>query len=267
MAQEDKDKPAVGRVIDPKQEGVNDPPNILIYGSAGVGKSALVIDGVKDPRCNRMLILDYEGGISRVATSTYRILELKELGDPPTEGVPDIVRISTWREMQQVYNFLFAASTKNSRPYNVVVLDSLSEINAMAVTHFSSTSSIPKTDPDIPEIRDYQKTNNAMNTMLRAFRDLPGVMTILTALISDKLDKQGAVTGMTPDLVGKLAGQACAIYDYVGYMRMSTAGKRTITFNPSAVAYAKGRFRTREKVADIENPSLSAILDLIDRYR
>src|SRR5689334_12164508 len=92
----------VGRTLTPnslggiKLERVADVPphfNFLVYGKSGVGKTRLAGSAYAVQEMRRVLYIDIEGGV----------LTLKK----EFPGV-ERVRVTTWKEMQNVYDALYA---------------------------------------------------------------------------------------------------------------------------------------------------------------
>lgn len=173
--------------------------NVLIYGDSGVGKTTLAgsADGV--PSMRPVLFVDIEGG-----TESLRNL------------YPDVeqVRVRTWDEMQALYSELF----HGKHSYQTIVLDSLTEIQKfnMYGVMLKLIETRPDLDPDIPGMREWGKNLEQMRKFIRGFRDLP-MHTIFTALTrEDKNPRTGQVT-KKPSMNGKLADEAAAFLDIVGY--------------------------------------------------
>jgi len=185
-----------------KLEKVQDVPphfNLLVYGKSGVGKTRLAGSAFAVPEMRRVLYIDIEGGVL-----TLR----KEF--PGVERV----RITTWKEMQQVYDALYAGG----HGFSTVVLDSLTEIQKFNMNEIMLKLIEGKGDErdmDVPSIREWGKNLEQTRRFVRAFRDLP-LNVIFTALEREDKDRAGRPIKL-PSLSGKMAGEVAAFLDIVLY--------------------------------------------------
>ena len=175
--------------------------NLLIYGRSGVGKTRLAASASVVPELAPVLLIDIEGG-------TFSIRDVY----PDV----DVLRVSTWTDMQAAYDELYEGKHK----YKTVVLDSLTEIQKFSMLNImEDLVKDPRNadrDPDIPSIREWGKNIEQIRKMVRAFRDLP-MTAIFTALVNeDKNSKTGALE-RKPSLSGKLAGEVAGFLDIVAY--------------------------------------------------
>lgn len=174
--------------------------NMLIYGDPGVGKTRLAgsADGV--PELRPVLFVDIEGG-----TLTLR------------DVFPDcdVVRVTSWPELQSIYNELYAGV----HSYRTVVIDSLTELQAFNMEQLikNKTDEDPDVDEDIATLRDWQRSGTQVRKFIRAYRDLP-ITTIFTALMKSDKDKLSSKVAKKPSLPGKMADQVAGMFDLVAYM-------------------------------------------------
>lgn len=181
--------------------------NILAYGKSGVGKTTFAGSADAVPALRPVIVVDIEGGTESLRHSY--------------PGV-ETVRVTTWKEMQQVYNTLY----EGKHDYQTVVLDSLTEIQKFNMYNIMSevVRLKPDVDPDIPDMRMWGKNIEQIRRFVRGFRDLP-MNTIFTALVKeDKDQKTGAMT-MKPMMSGKLADEVAAFLDIVCYMYVKQVTK------------------------------------------
>lgn len=185
-----------------KLEKVADVPphfNLMIYGKSGVGKTRLAGSAYAVPEMRRVLYIDIEGGVL-----TLR----KEF--PGVERV----RIKTWKEMQSVYDALFAGG----HGFSTVILDSLTEIQKFNMNEIMLKMMDEKGDErdmDVPSLREWGKNLEQTRRFVRAFRDLP-MNVIFTALEREDKDRMNRPIKL-PSLSGKMAQEVAAFLDIVLY--------------------------------------------------
>jgi hypothetical protein len=185
-----------------KLEKVRDVPphfNLMIYGKSGVGKTRLAGSAYAVEEMRRVLYIDIEGGVL-----TLR----KEF--PGVERV----RITTWKEMQAVYDALYAGG----HGFSTVILDSLTEIQKFNMNDIMMKLLDDKGDErdmDVPSIREWGKNLEQIRRFVRAFRDLP-MNVIFTALEREDMDRLKRPVKL-PSLSGKMAGEVAAFLDIVLY--------------------------------------------------
>lgn len=225
--------------------------NILVYGDSGVGKTTLAGSADDCPDLRPCLIIDFEGGTESLVRT-----------------FPDVqqVRVTTWKEMQQVYDELH----RGEHGFSTVILDSLTEIQKFNMYSVMEEliKNRPDLDPDVPGMREWGKNLEQMRKFVRGFRDLP-MNTIFTALKKDeKNDKTGMVT-TKPSLSGKLADEVAAFLDIVVYYYVKRIGsgedaedKRLLLTQKTETIIAKDRTSRLPMV--MENPTMQSIFDAIN---
>jgi hypothetical protein len=130
--------------------------NILIYGDSGVGKTVLSGSADSVPELRPCLIIDFEGGTESLVRTYPNV---------------DQVRVTTWKEMQAVYDELL----RGKHGYSTVILDSLTEIQKFNMYNIMQDLIADKNDrdEDVPSMREWGKNLEQMRKFVRAFRDLP----------------------------------------------------------------------------------------------
>ncbi len=220
--------------------------NILIYGDSGTGKTTLAGSADAVPSMRPVLFVDIEGGTESLKHSYPEV---------------DTVRVTTWKEMQQVYNALH----EGNHPYRTVVLDSLSEIQKFNMYNIMQDlmQKRPDLDPDVPGMREWGKNLEQMRRMVRGFRDLH-MHTIFTALSNSDKDQKTGLTTMQPMLSGKLAKEVAAFLDVVMYYYVKQIGdgsdaefKRLLLTQKTDSQIAKDR--TGRLPMIIESPTMMEI--------
>jgi len=228
--------------------------NLLIYGDSGVGKTTLAGSADACPALRPAIVVDFEGGTQSLVAS-----------------YPDVnqVRVTTWKEMQAIYDELRMSETHG---YSTVILDSLTEIQKfnMYEIMLELIAVHPERDEDVPSMREWGRNLEQMRKFVRAFRDLP-MNSIFTALAKqDKNDRTGVVT-VLPSLSGKLAQEVAAFLDIVGYYYIKPViqeeggealDTRLLLVSKTETIVAKDR--TQKLPMVVEQPTMQKIFDYIN---
>jgi hypothetical protein len=176
--------------------------NILVYGDSGVGKTRLAGSADDVPEMRSVLVVDFEGGTETLKHSYPNC---------------DTVRVESWKEVQAVYDELYASNHK----YKTVILDSLSEVQKFNMYNVMQklVEQNENRDVDVPSMREWGINLEQMRKFVRAFRDLP-MNTIFTALMKAEKDQKTGLLVKEPLLSGKLAKEVAAFLDIVVFMYM-----------------------------------------------
>lgn len=224
--------------------------NMLIYGESGTGKTTLAGSADMVPNMRPVLFIDIEGGTESLRHSYPEV---------------DTVRVQNWKEMQDVYNFLY----EGDHEYQTVVLDSLTEIQKFNMYQIMSDlmQKRPDLDPDVPGMREWGKNLEQIRRMVRGFRDLE-MHTIFTALSKSEKNQKTGATSTMPSLSGKLASEVAAFLDVVVYYYVKQIGdgsdaefKRLLLAQKTDDVIAKDRSGKLPMI--IEGPTMSEIFRLM----
>lgn len=176
--------------------------NSIIYGDTGSGKTHLLGTANECEATSPMLLIDVEGG-----TKTLRGMEI------------DVVRPLSWKEIQDVYNFL----RHDNHKYRSVGVDSLTELQKK-YSLGTIMGDIKEGESDyadlggtvVPTRQDWLKTGDQMRKFIRAFKELSYIKTggdrihvFMTCL--EKYDEKKSVT--SPLFSGQLAFESGAYVD------------------------------------------------------
>jgi hypothetical protein len=227
--------------------------NIMIYGASGTGKTILTGSADAVPEMRPVLFVDIEGGTESLR-ATY----------------PDVetVRVTTWKEMQAVYNVLHSGK----HDYRTVVLDSLTEIQKFNMYNimtelYAAKGDSGKVDPDVPSMREWGKNLEQIRRFVRAFRDLQ-MHTLFTALERQDKDERTGLVTIRPSLSGKMAEEVAAFLDIVMYYYVKevkeneeTVTKRLLLTRKSPQHTAKDRSGKLPIV--IQDPDMSKLYQLM----
>lgn len=112
--------------------------NLMIYGDSGVGKTLLAGTAAFVPELTPMLFVDVEGGT----------LTLSHFDD--TANI-DVVRVTKWQDMQKLYDDLY----KGNHPYKTIVIDSLTEMQKLAMNSQLGAGTALDPGGNMPEFKDW----------------------------------------------------------------------------------------------------------------
>lgn len=177
----------------------------------------------------------------------------------------DVVRVQTWKEMQQVYDTLF----QGRHDYATVVLDSLTEIQKFSMYNIMQNLIMehPERSEEVPSMREWGINLEQIRRMVRGFRDLE-MHTIFTALAAESTNERTKLTSVRPSLSGKMAGEVAAFLDVVVYQYVKQFGegedaefKRYLLTQKTDSHVAKDRTGKLPQV--IENPTMALIHELM----
>ncbi len=204
---------------------------VLVYGAAGVGKTALIAT-LPSP-----IVLSAEGGL----------LSLQEIDMPYVE----ISNIDTLRE---AYSWLKDSS--EAKNYQSVALDSISEIAEVVLNAEKKTTKDPRAA--------YGAMQEQMADIIRAFRDLSGRHVYMSAKLEKTQDEMGRVL-YAPSMPGNKTGQALPyFFDEVAALRVEKDGdgntQRALMCDSDGLWLAKDR---SGKLDAWEAPDLGAIIKKI----
>jgi hypothetical protein len=234
-----------------------------------------------------ILLLSAEGG-ELVLEDNDRVLNYEMI---------DEVRVTQIEQLRKIYEFLQhhcrARDTNNEpvlrqiqsqtfgvppeeidrlRRFRTVIIDSLTEIEQMNLAKVMGLGGV---GPDamaweagdempIAGFPEFRKNNNAIQAIVRAFRDLPINLLIICgqSYAQDELKKMH----FTPWMTGKLATQIQSFVDLVGYMVVSQADPsspdlRRLYIQPqSGVKFDAKNRRASYKQAYFDNPTMGSIM-------
>lgn len=228
--------------------------NLLIYGESGTGKTTLAGSADEVPAMRPVLFIDIEGGTESLRHSYPNV---------------EVVRVDSWKKMQDVYNALHGGGTG----FSTVVLDSLTEIMKFNMDHVLDERKAKKdVSTDEPaEQRDWLKNIEQTRKFIRGFRDLK-MHTIFTALAREDKDPKSGKNKYKPSLSGKVADEAAAFLDIVLYYYIrevkeevdgepQTLQKRLLLSRKTESHIAKDRTGKLPRI--IQEPTMAEIFEYI----
>jgi phage nucleotide-binding protein len=201
---------------------------VLVYGAAGAGKTSLIRTLPKP------IVLSAEGGLLSLAD----------------DEVPYIT-ISTIAELHEAYSWLVGSA--ESREFDSVAIDSLSEIAEVILTTEKRTAKDPR--------QAYGAMQDQLAELVRAFRDVPTHHVYVTAKLDKTTDELGKIT-YAPGMPGNKTGQALPyFFDEVLALRVERDAEgnavRGLQCAPDGAWLAKDR---SGKLEQWESPDLGAVI-------
>jgi hypothetical protein len=227
---------------------------MLIYGESGTGKTTLAGSADSVPNMRPVIFIDIEGGTVSLTHSYPKV---------------ETVRVTTWKDMQKVYDELRQSRTHG---YQTVVCDSLTEIQKFNMYDVMDTAFRKRPEGtveiEVPAQRDWGVSLEQTRKMIRGFRDLP-MHTIFTALAKDDRNPKTGIVTVKPSLPGKLASEVAAFLDIVMYYYVKevkgpenkTEFRRLLLTQKTDTEVAKDRSGKLPQV--IESPTMSTINTLM----
>lgn len=252
---------AVASKIRPLQEDLIH-VNIMVYADSGTGKT--VFGGSDD----RVLF---------IAPEDSGTISAKRHGSKA-----DKWPVKSWNDLLEAYEYLYEQIEENgSLPYDWIVIDSLTEMQYMAMQHVlkMAVEDKPNRDPDVPEIQDWQRYYIVFEKMIRAFNDLQ-VNVLYTALARKVEDAEGE-DFYVPDIQGKkylLSLKVASLMTSFGHMLVELhphkdaegndtgkkVRKRRIYWEDTGVS--RGKDRTRALAPHTDGLTLKQVREKIEGY-
>jgi hypothetical protein len=185
----------------------------IVFGGAGVGKTRFCATAP------RPILISAESG-------------LLSLGDVDC----DFIEIKTLKDLNAAYEAL-----KESKDYDTICLDSLSEIAEVLITEIKPNYKDPR--------QAYAELAESMMVMLKKFRDVKGKNTIFTCkMIAIKDEESGAVTNELL-IPGKVLGyQIPYLVDELFYLGVDRKGEQELYTSPTRKQFSKDRSGALEAI-------------------
>ncbi len=203
----------------------------VVYAPSGNGKTTLA----KTLKDYKPLVISAEGGLMSLQGSGIDFVDITT--DNEGKLIPKEKRGERLREAYQ-----FANSEEARKKYNVIILDSITEMGQCV--HDATKLLYP--DPK-NTLQMWGEYGNRMRDLVKAFRDLPGYHVLFTCL--SKLDKdENGKRFQGFDLAGKIGEQLPAFFDLVMYLQVDGEGNRSLVCQQTDTLFAKDRSGKLDKV-------------------
>lgn len=245
----------------------------LFYAEYGVGKTFLSGTSALVPAMNDVMGIQAEKGDLTLMNEEYP--QFAAIDSVVVNNFATVARVHEYLQEHVQYRDadnteklleqqeLFGITDGRVRKYNTIILDSLTEIDAMcmAATLGESTMAKLDADPMAAEWSDYRANLMKMLRLTRAFRDLPMNVIFICAqqYTQDELKRQKYF----PALQGQMAAKVQGFMDLVGYLAVeegaNQAKVRRLYVQPTKRYNAKCRF-SMFKGDYFENPTMLSIM-------
>lgn len=251
----------------------------VFYGTNGAGKTELAGTAADVPDMQDVFIISAEKGLMTL-DETDRIEHKEHIFNVDVDSISEVETIRKWliahcvareaddedalRELEVVIGFRVAAEDHPAKRFRCVVIDTLTEVQAFAMTQTLGISNNLAFDAEIPdsEWSHYNKILNRMQMLMRAFRDLH-MHTIFLVQEDFKQDQTKKML-YSPALMGKMGQRIQGFADVCGRIEMVPGEKsgvwvRRLWIQPVDKNAAKSRFG-KFKNTHIDDASLPRIL-------
>jgi GTPase SAR1 family protein len=255
--------------------------NGLFYGKHGAGKTTLLASAVDVPQMNDVLVVTAEGG-TVVFEDNDRITAYEDL---------DVIKIDRIEQFNKVYEFVKAhvsmrddpskeAALRNLqkmviddeddrlRRYRTVIIDSLSEIEALNLSKILNLDALgldAGDDMEVAGFPQFRKNMHLMQRIIRQFRDL-NIHVLVTCAESFTQDERKAYH-YGPKLTGQLSGIVQGFFDVVGWLVVGqkasedASGPRRLFVQPQSNPKADAKCRLAAYKSDyFDNPTMHDIM-------
>jgi hypothetical protein len=215
---------------------------LLVYGNYGTGKTYLAGSASEVASMGDILLINAESGdltldafdgIDEITVKQFRTLARVY------EFVVEHCKIrdtGTDEQLQALQNTFLEGEGGRLRRYRTIIVDSLSEIEKLALNQVLGITDATKLDedPNAAEWKEYKQNHTLIIRMVRAFRNLPMhiIFTCAESFVQDETKKMK----YQPALTGKLAKEVQGFMDMVGYL--VAAQKQSTPLTPQQLAQA-----------------------------
>lgn len=171
-----------------REHGVNG-VKLLVYSQSGIGKTALCATAPAP------LIISAESGL--LVLNKKNLEKLYGVNTPGiTYDIP-VAKINTVQDLTDIHKWL--ESDPNAKQFRTVCIDSISEIGEVVLNNAKRTVKDPR--------QAYGELIEKMESVIRAFRDLPGYNVYMSAKLEPIKDELTGVTSNGPSMPGTKLGQ------------------------------------------------------------
>ncbi len=267
----------------------------LVYGKPGAGKTTLLCSSADVKPMNDIFMINAESGdmvihdnpminypenIDMAIPNNYRqVVKIYEFlsahhryrdvlkGDPKqktSEGENAFNKLCLFESALKGVDIKEIGDV-GPKLYNTIIVDSLTEIERMAMDNFLGAGNEPgvidiSEDVKVAEFKEYKQINNTLNRVMRALRDLP--YNLLVVCGADYTQNEHKQHIWNPAMTGKLSTQIQGYFDIVGYLVPGKQGDsliRRLWIAPEGKWDAKCR-RAALTESFFDNPTMQVIM-------
>ena len=235
--------------------------SMIFFSRPGIGKTTLLTTAARDPRTSPALFLDWESNTLSVRSRIkwITIEELESISPEPYDKVYGL-HMRNWQDFETILELL----ETEELPVRSVLIDSLTEIGYLNLREACEKHpKVPIKAQDAPERVHYLRHNTQMLRLVRRFRDLPQHIFFSAQLLEDE-DETSGMKILKMSMIGKLKDQLGYLVNSIGYYFMNKQGERVLSFTPTNRIVAKDGTENSMLTEDIENPTITKLLDLIE---
>jgi hypothetical protein len=211
----------------------------------------------------------------------------------------DVVRVTDYKTVARVYDFLKAHCTLRDRTdadsearlrklqtmvgeqlsdperlrrYKTIIVDSLTEVEVYCMNQLLGVNDATKMDEEIQgaEWGEYKKQHTMVQRMIRNFRDLPChvIFTAARAYTQDEMKRHI----YAPMMTGKLSSTVQGFMDMVGYLVMGQSPEEGIVAPRRMYIQENPRYAAKSRFSGFkgtffDNPTLKSILATVGLLR
>lgn len=232
-----------------QDEAVSSGVKALVYGGSGTGKTVLMSTAPAP-----VLISAESGALSLAPRNIER---LHGVGTPGITYNMPIIKISTIEDLTQAH--LWCLQSAEARQFQTVGLDSISEVMEVVLNNAKRQVKDPR--------QAYGELIEKGQSLIRAFRDLPGKHVIISAKMEPSKDELTGVVKYGPSVPGSKLGPSLPyFFDEVFRLGVNKTPQgesyRFIQTQPDLQYEAKDRSGA---LAAMEPPHLGAIFAKIQQ--
>lgn len=168
---------------------------LLVFSEAGIGKTVLV------STLPRPVLISAESGL--LSLSPKNLVRVFGENNPDiTYDIPTIT-VNNIQDVEQAYNYLTDPNNNpigedGRRMFESIALDSLTEIAEQCLNNAKRTVKDPR--------QAYGELIERMQTLVRLFRDIPGLNVYMSSKMSRNKDDMTGVTAYGPSMPGQKLG-------------------------------------------------------------
>jgi len=214
---------------------------MLVYGAHGHGKSTLAGSSVDVESMRDILVIDAESG-DLVLEDNLRVILGDEIEHVRVTNFLQVARVQEFlkshcirreandiegmRKVEAMLKGVEPNDIKQPKLFRTVIIDSLSEVEAYCMYGLlkvdEGTILTGSADEiDVARFDEFRKANMMIQTLVRAFRDLP--MHVIFVCADQYTQDEMKRFHYGPRMTGKLSTQIQGFVDIVGFLRAGAA--------------------------------------------